>query len=298
VDEFTVIRWLTFLLCWTTQANAITVIDDTNRQVEIPAPAERIVALAPHIVENLFAVGLGDRIVGAVQHSDYPAEARTIPIVGGFNSLNIEAILALNPDLIVTWGTGNNDPKMARLAGMGFPIYVSEPNTLKKITANLKDFAVLGGSETASLDAAADFERKLDAVPIHSASSLTVLYQIWNDPIQTLNGQHIANEILERCGLRNLFAKEPTIAPILSLEGVLSENPEVIIGSGFADERPEWLDRWRQFRELRAVRNNALWAINPDFLQRPTTRILEGLQNICALTEALRSEQAADPLQP
>ena len=298
MDKFTVMRWLTIVLWWATQANAITVIDDANREVKVEAPVERIIALAPHIVENLFAVGLGHKIVGTVQHSDYPAEARSIPIVGGFNSLNIEAILALNPDLIVTWGTGNNDPKMVRLAQMGFPIYVSEPTTLNKITANLKDFAVLGGSKTVSLDAVTDFERKLDAVPIQPATSLTVLYQIWNDPIQTLNGQHIANEILDRCGLRNLFAEEPAIAPILSLEGVLSADPDVIIASGFADERPEWLDHWRQFKQLRAVQNNSLWAINPDLLQRPTPRILGGLQRICGLTERLHSERAADPLQP
>ena len=290
--------WFSLILLWAVQVNAITVTDDAERQVEVETPVERIIALAPHIVENLFSVGLGDRIVGTVQHSDYPIAAKAIPIVGGFNSLNIEAILALDPDLIVTWGSGNTDPKMNRLAQMGFPIYVSEPNTLEKIHANLLDFARLGGSQTESLNAVANFKQKLDAVPIQSGAPFTVLYQIWNDPIQTLNGEHIANEILIRCGLRNLFADAPSIAPVLSLEGVLSENPEVIIGSGFADERPEWLDHWRQFKQLRAVKNNALWAIHPDLLQRPTPRILEGLQRICERTHNLRSRQIAYPPLP
>ena len=267
---------------------AIEVIDDEGRTVRLQHFAQRIVSLSPHITENLFAAGLGERIVATVAHADYPEQAKDLPRIGGYNSLNLEALIQLRADLIITWGSGIRYDTQEKLNALGIPIYVSEPKKLHDIQKNIEDFAKLGGLIEREISALQRFREALAVYPPQETFA-TVFYQIWNDPIQTLNGTHIVNDLFSRCGLDNAFSNAPSVAPTLNLESVITASPDLIIASGLGNERPVWLQRWARYGSISAVKNKALHALNPDLMQRPTPRILEGLAQICTWSNQLRA---------
>jgi iron complex transport system substrate-binding protein len=269
----------------------ISVIDFSGRQLTLPAPATRIVALAPHSVENLFSAGAGDRLVGVVAASDFPEAARSIPRVGSYNAYSLEAIAASRPDLIVAWGSGNGSRTLAKLESLGVPVYISEPRKLADIPRDIRALGQLAGTEAESEAAAADFERGLQQLALHygGGQPLPVMYEIWNNPLQTVNGEHLISEVISLCGGRNVFWDAATLAPRVSVESVLARAPRAIVASGTRDSRPEWLDDWRRYPQLPAVRDNGLFFVNPDLLERPTTRILQGARALCRQLQRLRS---------
>jgi iron complex transport system substrate-binding protein len=274
-------------------AAEVRIVDFAGREVVLGQPARRIVALAPHIVENAYSAGAGDYLVGAVSFSDYPAAARELPRVGDFRAWSVEAILALQPDLVLFWGSGNGLERVESLQRLGLPVFVTEPRALQDIAREVRAIGVLAGVEQASERFARKLERDLEELRSLHASrrELRVFYQLWNDPLQTVNGQHMISAVLELCSASNVFADAPFLAPRITLEAVLDRDPDVILASGSDGRRPAWLDNWRAYPELRAVRGNALLAVDPDYLQRPTTRLLIGARELCAKLDALRARQ-------
>ena len=281
--------WLALLLV-SSAAGAIAVVDDAGRAVELGAPASRIVALAPHIVENLYAAGAGEHIVGAVDYSDFPDAARAIPRVGSFSAFSLEAVIAAQPDLVVIWGSGNGMGTLAKLAPLRVPVYVSEPRALADIPRGLRALGALAGSAETAEIAARQFESGIDALRRAHAGErpLRVLFQIWNQPLQTVSGDHLISEVLALCGGENLFADARTLAPKLNIESVLQRNPEVIVGSGAGSGRPAWLDDWLAYPTLTAVQNGALLYVDPDHILRPTPRLLLGARSLCEQLSAVR----------
>jgi iron complex transport system substrate-binding protein len=281
--------WLV-LLFFSSAAGAVAVVDDAGRTVELAAPAQRIVALAPHIVENLYAAGAGRRIVGAVDYSDYPDAARDIPRVGSFSAFSLEAVVAAEPDLVVIWGSGNGMGTLAKLAPLQVPVYVSEPRTLADISRGLRALGALAGTAETAEIAARQFEAGIAGLRGSTTREqpLRVLFQIWNQPLQTVSGDHLISEVLALCGGVNLFADARTLAPKLNIESVLQRNPEVIIGSGAASGRPAWLDDWRDYPTLAAVANDALFYVDPDHILRPTPRLLLGARSLCEQLSRVR----------
>ena len=285
------LRWLILiLLC---QSNAIAagieVEDFLGRTVRLENPAQRIVALAPHTVENTFSAGAGAKLVGAVSYSDYPDAARTIARVGSYQSWSLESIVALQPDLVLLWGSGNSLEALPTLERLGINVYVSEPRKLQQIPRTLRAIGALAGTEQHSELAAREFERTLADLRSRYGrkTPLSVFYEVWNSPLQTLNGDHFVSDVIELCGGKNLFDDAPYLAPRVSLEAVLKRNPDVIVASGMDAARPEWLDEWRAYPGLNAVHNGALFFIHPDLLQRPTTRILMGARQLCEQLDTL-----------
>jgi iron complex transport system substrate-binding protein len=281
--------WLALLL-FSNLAGAIAVVDDAGRPVEVTAPAQRIIALAPHIVENLYAAGAGERIVGAVDYSDYPDAAGAIPRVGSFSAFSLEAVIAAKPDLVVIWGSGNGMGTLAKLAPLQVPIYVSEPRALADIPRTLRALGALAGTAETAETAARRFEAGIAELGSshRRAQPLRVLFQIWNQPLQTVSGDHLISEVLALCGGVNLFADARTLAPKLNIESVLQRNPEVIIGSGAGSGRPAWLDDWRAYPTLAAVENDALFYVDPDHILRPTPRLLLGARSLCEQLSGVR----------
>jgi iron complex transport system substrate-binding protein len=281
--------FLALLLCATAQAG-ISVEDSAGRVVTLDQPARRIVALAPHIVENLFSAGAGERIVGTVDHADFPAGARQIPTVGSAHAWSLESVVALAPDLVVLWESGNGMAALPQLERLGLTAYVSEPRQPADIIDNIRDFGVLAGTSTQAESSAAAFDAamaRLEAA--HSQrGSLSVFYQIWNSPLQTINGEHLISTVMRICGGRNVFDDTRQLAPQVSLEAVLERDPDVIVASGMGESRPEWLDSWRAYPQLAAVRHGALVHIHPDLIQRPTVRIAQGAALLCERMEAVR----------
>ena len=121
---------------------------------------------------------------------------------------------------------------------------------------------------------------------------MRVFYQIWDKPLMTINNEHLITRVMELCGGRNVFGDLPTLTPHLDVEGVLVANPQAIVASGMGEARPDWLDHWRRWPDLTAVKNGHLFFVPPDFLQRPTPRILDGAQQMCEALEQVRKDTA------
>lgn len=281
---------LLFWLLATPSLAEISVTDLAGRTVTLESPAQRIIALAPHIVENAFSAGAGDRLVGVVSSSDYPAAAKNIAQVGSHQSWSLEAIVKLKPDLVLMWSSGNGMKSLPALERLGLNVYVSEPRDLQDIPATIRAIGKLAGTQASSEPEAQRIEQEFAelAAQYQGEKQVSVLYQVWNSPLQTLNGDHLISSIIELCGGRNAFADAASLAPKINIESVLERDPQAIVASGMGAVRPEWLDEWKAYPSLRAVRNNALFFVHPDHFQRPTARILLGAKMLCAQLASMR----------
>ena len=281
---------LLFLSVIAVPAQAITVLDFSGREVTLDQPAKRIVALAPHIVENLYSAGAGDKLVGVVSYSDFPDEAKNVPEVGTYNAFSLEQVLALNPDLVVMWGSGNGMQTLSTFEALGIPVYVSELRQLSDVPKSIRNLSQLAGTPAIGEAEASRIETELNALHRRYGEkrSLSVLYQIWNDPLQTVNGEHLISEIISLCGGYNIFGDARSLAPRVSIESVLLRDPDAIVASGMGEARPEWLDQWRAYPSLTAVADEALFFVNPDHLQRPSARIVLGAQSLCQQLDQIR----------
>jgi iron complex transport system substrate-binding protein len=272
----------------------ISVVDFQKRRVTVAAPAQRIVALAPHIVENVFSAGAGSKLVGVASYSNYPEAAKAIEVIGDYKSWSLEAIAALQPDLILIWASGNGMNAFSSLEKLGVPIFVSEPRQLEDIPYAIRAIGKLAGTEEYSEPEARRIEQALESLgeTYGSRSSLSLFYQVWNEPLQTLNGEHMISSVIALCGGRNAFADAVSLAPKISIESVLHRNPDAIVASGMAGTRPPWLDMWLQYPSLNAVKNNTLFFVHPDHIQRPTARILLGAKDLCEQLDTARGGKA------
>jgi iron complex transport system substrate-binding protein len=271
-------------------AQAITVVDDDQRNVTLQGPARRIVSLAPSLTELLFVAGAGNRVVGVSEYSDFPPQAQGIPIVGRFDLLDMEAIVGFNPDLIVAWRSGNPRAAVQRLIDLGFNVYVAEPTTLDSIPEHIEKFATLAGTQTTGMAASAYFREQLGVLQskYQNSEKVSVFYQVWNDPLISVGGQELINDIITLCGGTNIFG-DLGLAPKISEEAVLQRDPQAIIASGMDIARPEWLDDWRRWPQLQAVANDHLFFIPPDFVQRHSLRVLSGALQMCAHLDMVRA---------
>jgi len=271
----------------------IELTDDTGQRIVLREPARRIVSLAPHVTENLFAAGAGERVVGVVAYSDYPEAARALPQVGGYNQIDLEAVVALRPDLVVGWRSGNREAHLARLQALGIPVFLSEPRSLDDVARSLEQLGRLAGSEEAARAAATAFRTRHAALATRYAGQPPVptFYQIWDRPLMTINDEHLIADVIRLCGGSNVFGSQTQLAPTIGVEAVLAANPEAIVASGMGDARPEWLDQWARWPQLEATRRENLFFIPPELIQRHTPRILEGAERLCAQLETARTRR-------
>lgn len=275
-------------------AAGITMVDDAGREVRLPSgPAERIVSLAPHITENLFAAGAGHRVVGVIAYSDFPEAANRLPRVGSHNNADLEAIIALKPDLVIAWDSGNRSANLDRLIALGVPVFFNDSHTFDDVARSLEVFGKLAGTEDAANEAAAAFRARLQSLVSRYGDRPTVrtFYQIWHAPLMTVNGEHLISDAIRLCGGENVFAALPQLSPTVGVEGILAANPEVIVASGMDASRPEWLEQWRSWPGLTAVARDNLYFVPPDQLQRHTPRILDGTEHLCRHLERAREKR-------
>jgi len=271
----------------------IQVTDFKGSVLNFTQPVERIVALAPHIVENVFTAGAGDKLVGVVTYSDFPEAATKLPIVGGYAKTNLEKILELKPDLVIAWESGNSDASVARIQELGLTVYVDQPDKLKDVAKSIRDIGLLAGTSAVADMAASKYSEKIDNILSMKLGQkpVSTFYQVWNSPIRTINGKHIISNAIALCGGVNIYANESAIAPIINIESILERNPEVILASGMSDSKPEWLEEWKDWPALQAVTLDNLYFVDPDHIQRHTVRILEGIETICAQLQEAREKR-------
>lgn len=288
---------LAFLLALAVLAQAaraqIEVRDDTGRSVRLARPAQRIVSLSPDLTEILFDIGAGGRTVGAVQFSDYPEAARAIPRVGAYDHIDLEAVIALEPDLVLAWQSGNPAGQVAKLKALGLPVYRSQPGRLEDIAASLERLGELTGTAPAARAAAQRFRARLAALRgrYGGRAPVRTFYEVWNEPLMTVGGQQVISDVIRLCGGENVFAALKPMAAAVAVEAVIEANPEAIVASGMGEQRPEWLDAWRRWPALTAVARDNLFFVPPDQLQRHTARILDGAERLCLHLEAARSRR-------
>ncbi|MBT8148390.1 MAG: cobalamin-binding protein, partial [Gammaproteobacteria bacterium] len=285
----------------------------------LSTPAKRIVALSPHIVENLFSAGLGEKIVASVSYADYPAAAKNIPRIGGFSNFSVESIIAHQPDLVIGWASGfaGFAALRERLEQLGIAVYVDDPRSPHDIPRSIADFAQLGGSDKNWQAAVAQYTAQLQQLQQHPAvpnanvdsatatdrvraktqtlmdTEVSVFYEIWHRPLQTLNGEHIVSELIQLCGGRNIFADAAVIAPNINVESLLAADPDVIIASASDNKRPLWLEQWQQWPALRAVQSQHIYFIPGDLLSRHSLRIAEGAAMLCEYIDRVRQARKA-----
>lgn len=255
----------------------------------LAAPAQRIVTLAPHLAEITFAAGAGERLVGVARFSDFPEAVRRLPQVGDGARVDLERIIALRPDLILAWKSGNQAADIERLEKLGFTVFVTEPARLTDIPRLLRTVGMLAGTLSAAEQALDKYINEINILR-HSyggRSPLRVFYEIWHRPLLTVNGQHIISDVLALCGGRNVFADASMQTPAVSIEAVLAAQPAVILGGGSAAAAEEFAAQWRTF-PIPALRELPVFYVDPDTIQRQTPRIVEGAKAICEALEKVR----------
>lgn len=272
-----------------TAAAAVALADDRGRAVVLAAPAQRVVTLAPHLAEIAFAAGAGERLVGVARFSDFPEAVRRLPQVGDGARVDLERIIALRPDLILAWKSGNQAGDIERLEKLGFPVFVTEPARLTDIPRLLRAIGVLAGTLPAAEPAIDKYNNKINELrnSYGRRSPLRVFYEIWHRPLLTVNGRHMISDVISLCGGRNVFADAPLQTPSVSIEAVLAAQPAVILGGGSAAAAEEFAAQWRS-SPIPALRELPVFYVDPDTIQRQTPRIVEGAKAICEALEKVR----------
>jgi iron complex transport system substrate-binding protein len=271
--------------------SAITVRDDDGAEVTVAKPAQRVISLAPHITELLFAAGGGSQVVGVVSYSDFPEEAKKIPQIGSNRELDLERIIALKPDLIVVWRHGSPDRQIEMVRKLGVPIFHSEPQHLEDIADNVAKLGQLMGTDAIAKPTAARLRTQLTDLRTRYAHRSVVrsFYQVWDHPLYTLNGKQIVSDALRLCGGENVFAALAVTAPVVSVEAVLQENPEAIFGT--AEKNYGGVNLWKEYGMLTAVRNGNLFTVDGQLMNRAGPRMIAGAAQLCEKLELARSHR-------
>lgn len=251
-------------------------------------PAKRIVALSPHAVEMLYAIGAGESIVATTDHADYPEAALKIPRIGGYHGIQIERVLELNPDLVVVWGGGNKAEDIQRIKELGFQVFDSTPKTLQAVADELEALGELTGNQAKAATAAQAYRQelaRLQQVNLAKAE-VKVFYQLWSTPLMTVAQGSWIQQIIAVCHGNNVFVDSANEYPQVSLETVLLKMPEVILQS--QDEGNIQGINWSQWPEIPAVKQQHIYQLNADLLHRASPRALLGVEALCEALDKAR----------
>jgi len=270
-------------------ADPVTVVDGTGAVVALPAPARRIVSLAPSATELLYAAGAGDRVVAVTEPADWPPEAAQRPRVGDARALDLERIVSLAPELAVAWPYVA-PAQIERLQALGIPVYRTDPHTPEAIALDIERLGTLAGTADVAGPAAGRFRSRLAALRRrgHGASAVRVFYEIWHQPLYTIGGAHLITAAIELCGGENVFRRLSLPAPSVSIEAVLAARPSAIIAGTDGAIRPPWLDDWRRWPDLPAVRAYNLFVVDANMLHRAGPRFVDGAEALCAVIDRAR----------
>ena len=270
------------------------VADVRGHDVCVATPVSRVIALSPATTELVWSAG-GEQYLRATVSGDYPAEVRKLPSVGDHNGLDLEAIVRLQPDMVVGWSSGNSSVAIERLERLGLTVWMTEPSSFADIATTLTGLGRLMATEDIAEPAAAQLQQGVDqlAAQYASKSPVSVFVQVWHQPLMTLNGDHWLSEVLSLCGGINIFAALPALVPRVSEEDVLRADPQVIISGAVGDDSSAGaagLAIWQRFAHLQAVKHQHLVAIPSSMIHRPTSRLLTGAQRVCEAIDGARGE--------
>ena len=261
-----------------------------------PRTQRRLVVLAPHLEESMFAIGAGDQIIATTDHSDYPAQASAIPRVGNYARLQIEQILALRPDVVVAWRSGNPADDLQRLEKYNINVVYTQPDNLEDVAAELRLLGELTGHEQQAEKVANDYLFRLHALKAKysKADGVSVFYELWARPLRTVAGHSWLQQQIALCGGDNIYADISEDYPQVSLENILDLRPQVIIQpSTHGDNQPETIN-WQQWPDMPAVKHQFILHPNADKVHRMTTRMLGEVERMCVQLDHARQFYAAE----
>jgi iron complex transport system substrate-binding protein len=288
-------RFIALLMFAVAKAHAVSAIDSDGRHVSLAAPAQRIVSLAPHVTEQLFAAGAGAKVVAASEYSDYPEEAKRLPRVASSGAVNLEMVLALKPDLVVAWRLEATAQALARLESLGVPVFYSEPRRLAQIPDMIEALGELAGTRATARPLAASLRKelaRLDAA-YRGRRPVTVFYQIADRPLMTLGGGQFVSDAIALCGGRNIFAGSALMAPVVNVESVLAADPEAIISARPDPADTGWQAYWRRFPGLSAVEAGNLYTMPTNEMHRHGPRAIAATGLLCRHIDEARLKAAA-----
>jgi iron complex transport system substrate-binding protein len=258
--------------------------DEVGREVTFPFPPKRIVSLAPNITEILFSLGLDEEIVGVSIHCNFPEKAKTKVRVGSYISLDFEKITSLKPDLIIATGAGNTREMVDRLEKLGFQTYTIYPKNFNDI---LKSIGHIGEVVNREKEARGIVEglRKRSQRVIELTKGLSrpkVFIQIGDAPIVTVGKGSFADDLIRLAGGENIAGKEKEVYPRFGMEEILKRSPEVIVISSMnpKGDYQKILEEWNRWKTIPAVKNGRIHLIDSDLLDRPSPRIIDGLEEL------------------
>lgn len=271
-------------------AAEVSVRDDAGHEVVLSRAARRVVSLAPHVTEALFEVGAGDALVATTGYSDYPAAAARLPRVGGLAGIDLEAVVAMKPDLVIAWSSGTSRVQLDQLERLGIPLFRSEPHTLDDVANTLERFGVLTGHVESADAAAGRFRLRTVALRTTYAqrTPVRVFFQIWNEPLMTIGGTQLISQVIELCGGRNVFASLKTLAPVVDVEAVIRADPEIIVTTATKADHDAEIATWQRWIGVTAVRKSRYLFLDPDTITRQSSRILIGADRLCRAIDAAR----------
>ncbi|QLG87446.1 cobalamin-binding protein [Chitinibacter bivalviorum] len=269
---------------------AVSVKDDVGATIALAQPAKRIISLAPHVTEDLFAIGAGKLIVGAVNYSDYPPEANQIERIGGYNGFDLERIRALKPDLIIGWATGNPERQLDQIKSLGIPVFLTFSKKMSDVPTVLERLGTLSGNEAGAAKAAKSYRDQLAQLERTYAGRkpVRVFYQIWDRPLMTINNTQIISDVMRVCGGVNVFGTQVDLTPKVDVEAVLAANPDVVMTSGEPGMKTDWLVPWKKWKNLKATQNNQFYMLPKDSVNRMGPRLVEGGKAMCEALEKAR----------
>jgi len=273
---------------------AITVTGADNQILTLAAPAQRIVSLAPDLTELVYAVGAGKQMVGADTYSNYPNAAKELPRIGDAFRVDLERLVALNPDLVLAWRGGTPATVIERLRTLGLHVVVIGNARLTDIAHNLELIGRITGHDSEAHAAARNFLHDLNSLRKHYAGHepVRVFYEISSMPLYTIGGRQIISRMIDLCGGRNIFSDLKELAAPVSLGSVLARDPQAIVTGSDGDAAAR-LKEWQRWPQISAVHADRLFSISSDLLARATPRILQGGKQLCEDLEKTREPRKA-----
>lgn len=271
--------------------SSVAVTDDAGRALRLARPARRIVSLSPHATELLFAVGAGRRVVATERSSVEPPQARSLPTLSAYPRPDLEQVMSFGPDLVVVWGAAAGGRDLwARLAALGVPVYVSEPRSIEDVASSLDRLGRLAGEPAAASRQAAAVRERLRSLRERYGARVPVpvFVQVWSSPLMTLSNRDTIGDALRACGATNVFGGLASAAAQVDAESVLVRRPRMIVSFDGDAGRAAW-------KRLGALAPQGAIAYLPveDSLQRPTPRLLDELERVCAAIDESRGAPAA-----
>ncbi len=256
------------------------------------ASVNRIVTVAPSLTELVYAAGAGNKLVAVSAYSDFPASAKQLPQVADFSGINIEALLARRPDLVLVWTSGTREADITRLSKLGIRVEAIGVNQLTDVPKALRRIGELAGTTMVAEAAAQEFETRLNVLKnkYRDSKKISAFFEISRTPLMTIGGTHFISEVMTLCGATNVFANIDQVTFTPSRESLLVKSPRIILHGAASTEAQKTKRDNAIYAGLSAVTREHIFGIEADHILRPGPRLIDAAEAMCKVVDGVRRE--------